>query len=943
MEPPPKPLPLRQKNHYEVEAKASSKQSNSFKSPPTTFEDDNTNLATSVLITCTKGPYLNTTYLLNYTTPNYRWVFGRLKKMKKSKKSTRFCLELDASISGIHLEVTLQNENNCLSMKVKDLGSSNGTKLNGKTIDKYNLYTVVAGDTLHLGRTTSFTVNRIGTENVLSACPVCLCELNESSEAERTIHVNRCLDGSSSSSSSINRSKEKKELEESSRALAVVLQNDPDALIVNGSGDTKTASADNVNFSSMKRNKISGLQIERCPVCNIDITFKSTELKNKHINRCVDKQMITSSCASSSHKRKKMNIQKKQKKKSLPMTLETILLRASKLDQCIICSMPWLSSKDDSCNSPLDSFSSSSDTTSNTAHLRYCMSIKNKKSNTELFKLIEEREKKSRLSALGWGMSSQDSEDDDVRISSDFVMPTKKRKRTNNSKKKKKKQRNVGSDAKKRETAGIADSSVAATGAPTSPLPKRYQIESTGTPMSTRKNKLKRMIENIDATISKLERYRNALAFNLKRIEGMSNNVNVSEVEDVEDDMEVEMEGTKDTSITATRIRLDDSLLGLLHNSNKSPSKKGNTLWKQASSSQDLNASLVSPIESSLNSVIHLEDEESSDHDEEVTTLSQLVVELESDVSDVSDSDDDSILNQSIGFTSFNTPPRVLKWIQNAPANFLIEFPDTVEQLNMLNEQTDTTLIEDAIKKLSIVPLTPDNHQKEKCRQYMLTIMRKMLQDLSSSNRDNEVQDMIEVGGGGGGGEVDEVEIQDMIEVGEGEEVQEVEGEEVDEVDEADEADEVDEVKDAQKSRRIRHISQNMPCYNEMDDITLKGLMESNGMKPRKRNVMIDRLINIWKISNNNIPLNDHKFESAEHSIDDEEEEQDNEDGDQSLESILFKCIRKNNALYSDILRYKVVECSKVQQIVLSQSNFKNVTKKQIREFLDSQGISNSY
>jgi hypothetical protein len=61
------------------------------------------------------------------------------------------------------------------------------------------------------------------------------------------------------------------------------------------------------------------------------------------------------------------------------------------------------------------------------------------------------------------------------------------------------------------------------------------------------------------------------------------------------------------------------------------------------------------------------------------------------------------------------------------------------------------------------------------------------------------------------------------------------------------------------------------------------------------------------------------------------------------LESILFKCIRKNNALYSDILRYKVVECSKVQQIVLSQSNFKNVTKKQIREFLDSQGISNSY
>ena len=178
--------------------------------------------------------------MLRYTNAKHRWVFGRSNKTKKSKKSTtRFCLELDPSISGTHLEVRINNKDNGLEMTMKDLGSSNGTKLNGtKIVSKAN-YKVKVGDAFHLGRTSAFAVDRIGLKNVLSACPVCLCELQHLNEQERTTHVNNCLDGSGNSNSKSN-SMNKKEQEEqdSSRALAVVLQNEPDALIVNGSGDT---------------------------------------------------------------------------------------------------------------------------------------------------------------------------------------------------------------------------------------------------------------------------------------------------------------------------------------------------------------------------------------------------------------------------------------------------------------------------------------------------------------------------------------------------------------------------------------------------------------------------------------------------------------------------------------------------------------------------------
>jgi len=143
-----------------------------------------------------------------------------------------------------------------------------------------------------------------------------------------------------------------------------------------------------------------------------------------------------------------------------------------------------------------------------------------------------------------------------------------------------------------------------------------------------------------------------------------------------------------------------------------------------------------------------------------------------------------------------------------------------------------------------------------------------------------------------------------------------------------------------------------MPQYNEMEDSVLTALMESNGMKPRGRVTMIDHLTNIWNLSSSNKgQTNQHQHHNHNNDIfidgeneDDahDDDDDDDDDDEQTLESKLFQCIRSNDGLYSDVLRYKVVECSRVQEIV-SQEIPMRITKQQIRTFLDAQGITNSY
>ena len=200
-----------------------------------------------------KGPYACISHILSHTTDTHRHIFGRSRQKAKrtkvqQKKMTRYCLEKDPSVSGNHLEIKLTNDKGHLSVRVKDLGSSNGTKLNGTKIPKGEVHEIHVGDTLQLGRTSSMVVESIGVNKVVAGCPVCLQELKDLSEADRTTHVNQCLDGDGAAGkASKTLAAEKRDQEDSSRALAVVLQSDPDALIVNGTGgDSKMVSIDDV-------------------------------------------------------------------------------------------------------------------------------------------------------------------------------------------------------------------------------------------------------------------------------------------------------------------------------------------------------------------------------------------------------------------------------------------------------------------------------------------------------------------------------------------------------------------------------------------------------------------------------------------------------------------------------------------------------------------------
>ena len=205
------------------------------------------------------------------------------------------------------------------------------------------------------------------------------------------------------------------------------------------------------------------------------------------------------------------------------------------------------------------------------------------------------------------------------------------------------------------------------------------------------------MMDNIDATMKKLTTYRQALASNLQRLEAACSVVPTKQQEKIDSGVSGEKEDKEAAAAAAaTRIRFDDSAL-----------LTSNSLWRHASSSQDPDAQLVVPLPLNMEEELH-------EQEEEITTLSQLVIELGSD------SDDDD----SVASSSSSSSQRVAQWIKEAPANFLIEFPDTREQLEFLTRQTDSASVERCVAQLQVIPLTPENVQKETCRAYMLQILK---------------------------------------------------------------------------------------------------------------------------------------------------------------------------------------------------------------------------
>jgi len=439
-------------------------------------------------------------------------------------------------------------------------------------------------------------------------------------------------------------------------------------------------------------------------------------------------------------------------------------------------------------------------------------------------------------------------------------------------------------------------------------------------------------------------------------------------------------------------------------------------------------------------------EEEPQEQEEEITTLSQLVIELGSD-----SDDDDSAASSS---SSSSSSQRVAQWLKEAPANFLIEFPDTREQLEFLTRQTDSASVERCVAQLQVIPLTPENVQKETCRAYMLQILKEMLLELTEKNKVEEeassemddsdsnqsLDDSDENKDSGGSADGSAISDDDDDDGGDdsiggsgsgGSDTSDTSGIEINQKSDVDgidlcspssadvNADELDDSMDDSilnisldlgPRRRIQvavpiskssperaslnvdagstsaakqssqesssrmtsrdgqassalSLSSIMPMFQNMSDDVLRERMELNGMKSRSRSVMISRLQEIWKMAHSdsqvdlrkeNVPAGAKSDDVWDLVSDDDEaasgaaaaengagEDEEEEEEERTLESKIFKGIENDKALHLDILQYKVVECSRVQRVV--QCSQVNVTKKQIRTFLDSQGISNSF
>ena len=101
-----------------------------------------------------------------------------------------------------------------------------------------------------------------------------------------------------------------------------------------------------------------------------------------------------------------------------------------------------------------------------------------------------------------------------------------------------------------------------------------------------------------------------------------------------------------------------------------------------------------------------------------------------------------------------------------------------------------------------------------------------------------------------------------------------------------------------------------------------------------------DLLIDVDVDVDTDVGINIEENVQEDYQEENDQEEEEEEEEDASLESKIFQCIENDSTLYSDILQYKVVACTRVQKEV---SKVANVTKKEIQIFLDAQGISNTF
>lgn len=945
-----------------------------------------------------------------------RWFIGRAKARRRKHKGKsakanpaklRLSLCKDPLISSEHacIEVTCaclskglvperENLSTEVLVQIQDVGSSNGTKLNGNRIAKGIKHTLQINDVIRIGRS-ALRVEKIGTmeapvmdveDEGLFACPVCRKDLSNLNGTQQNKHVNDCLDG--------NKSSIENEAEDASVALAVALQNEP---------DTPIGGSASLHSKSMRKDDAAS-SISKCVVCGLNLSLMSVKGRERHMNQCLDASILPLSSRvlsvnSSSIASNPSGIQAAKKRKA---GFARWFKRASGLDHCILCKKKWDQPHK---NNPEVCM----------PHLRFCQQQHNQNLTVEELKLmVKAAEKKSKLTLLGWEGNnttlSGPSPDDFV---PSLSTRSKKRNRSTSKKsgKKKKSRIETGGLAHKidktpdveiqmcddKEDRSDEENAISILSAMknehkirtqgkgkskrrecTKPSSKGACANSTSlspdqSVMDIRVAKLERQIAVIDSQIDKLKVYRGSLENNLNRAKlelsksrsGLSS-TDVGLPSPGASARKFFMGDRKSHKGSHLKPRGVPSTFSNSKLASEFNNNQGVDLWNSAACSQDPNFKAedehstkprlgeeakhvndADPLEIILkdekrtqkdNTLQRRDDEESVDSQEEEVddhALSQLIHNLDS-----SQSGEDEHLAQ-IELSGDMDKDAGSDDLRNSSGG---------DGLTSMNVASDLDLGSDSLVEISSdIPASdmmfgtgshfPDGPVLGVNIRRISTWLAEAPACFAKVFPEPETQ-------------LKFVMAQDQTAIDEAlrnlrRDKNMLLGEELEAMNYLESIlqsllSDLTGLEDIQKQSIA--ASGHCPDYASMSTKDLKALMDANGMKARPHTVMVERLTDIWRASqteHGGASLNNDVIESGEES------HSDGEDGshmkEKNLDAIIFKTIIDDPKLYSHVLQFKAVRVPALRKMVTERNEGVRCTHKDCQAYLDSKGIANTW
>ena len=936
-----------------------------------------------------------------------RWFIGRAKARRRNRRSKsakdansaklRFSLCKDPLISSEHacIEVTCaglaKGSAPNILVQIHDVGSSNGTKVNGDRLVKGTKHNLQLCDVIKMGGT-ELRVEKIGIaaasivqaedveekeeeEEMPFACPVCRKNLSHLTGTLQNKHVNDCLDGNKTGISN--------EAESASVALAVVLQNDPDATIVDGV---------ELNQGSIGKN-IGASVVSKCVVCGLNLSLMSVKGRERHINQCLDASVLplssriplaSSHALSSSSPRDGAKAARKRK-----AGLERWFKRGSGLDHCIICKKKWKEShkqNPDVCIS----------------HLRFCQQQQTPKLTVEELKsMVKAAEKKSKLVHLGW-------ESNKITFSGpspdDFVSPSRKnsmkRKRstskTGANRKSKRTSRNASDGGKKildkgpgtevqpRDIAGGSDEENAKKDQ-TSPSKKGkdratrksvngseniIKLSLDESAVDTRIAKLERQIAVIDSQIDKLKVYRGSLEKNLNRAKlELSKSLigqgptNLCEASPGTAARRFFLGGSNCFQNSAERVDgLHVKSIGaqseLVTSKLASESNKNQysiDLWNDAASSQDPNfapldqqnvelgatkgeeqGTSINPLDKPLNSSKEIEDGsmiQQCDNEESVGSvdeadddhsLSQLIHSLDS-----SQSGDESSGRVEIHDSSHNVSGVSVADVLDSGSDSVVEISSDIPASDMMfgtgSQCPDGPVLGANRHRISSwlakAPASFGTFFPRPERQLKF-VMEQDQNAIKEALRNLKRDKGMVVGEEFGAMNYLESILESLLS-------------------------DLEAFENVEK--QPSETPGACPDYGAMSTEKLKALMKANGMKTRPHTVMVDRLAEIWHTGQmgqsgaSSLLGVDGTDRSRSMQVEGSGMSDTHEEASTNLSRIIFKTIINDPKLYSHVLQFKAVRVPALCKIVMERNEGVRCSHKDCQKFLDSKGIANTW